>query len=109
MKDAEEIIEHTLYLEGVPNMQRVGTVKVGETVPEQLKLDLESEHAMLSLYAEGVAYCTKVGDYTTRHMLENMQKDTDGHIDWIETQLELIKQVALEKYLSEQIHKSNHN
>ena len=105
MKDAEEIIEHTLYLEGVPNMQRVGTVQVGKTVPEQLKLDLESEHAMLSLYAEGVAHCTKVGDYTTRHMLENMQKDTDGHIDWIETQLELIKQVGLEKYLSEQIHK----
>lgn len=70
-----------------------------------MKLDLESEHAMLSLYAEGVAHCTNVGDYTTRHMLEEMQKDTDGHIDWIETQLELIKQVGLEKYLSEQIHK----
>ena len=59
MKDAEEIIEHTLYLEGVPNMQRMGTVHVGETVPEQLKLDLEAERAMLSLYAEGVAHCTK--------------------------------------------------
>lgn len=105
MKDADEIIEHILYLEGVPNMQRLGTVQVGETVPEQFKLDLKAEQEMLKLYAEGATHCAKVGDYTTRHMLEDMQKDTDGHIDWIETQLELIKQVGLEKYLSEQIHK----
>ena len=105
MKDADEIIEHILYLEGVPNMQRLGTVQVGETVPEQLKVDLKAEQEMLKTYAEGVAHCPKVGDYTTRHMLEDMQKDTDGHIDWIETQLELIKQVGLEQYLSEQIHK----
>lgn len=105
MKDAEEIIEHILYLEGVPNMQRLGTVQVGETVPEQFKTDLKAELEMLKLYAEGVAHCTKVGDYTTRHMLEDMQKDTDEHINWIETQQELIKQVGLEKYLSEQIKK----
>jgi bacterioferritin len=105
MKDADETIEHILYLEGVPNMQRMGTVRVGQTVQEQLDVDLKAEQAMLSLYIEGVGHCTKVGDYTTRHMLEDMQKDTDGHIDWIETQLELIKQVGLEKYLSEQIHK----
>ena len=105
MKDAEEIIEHTLYLEGVPNMQRMGTVQVGQTVPEQFKVDLKAEQAMLNLYAKGVNHCTKVGDYTTRHMLEDMQKDTDGHIDWLETQLELIKQLGLERYLSEQMHK----
>ncbi len=105
MKDAEEIIEHTLYLEGVPNMQRLGTVQVGETVPEQFKLDLKAEQEMLKLYTEGVTHCAKVGDYTTRHMLEDMQKDTDAHIDWIETQQELIKQVGLEKYLAEQITK----
>jgi len=104
MKDAEEIIEHILYLDGVPNMQRLGTVQVGETVPEQFKLDLKTEFGMLNLYAEGTTHCAKVGDYTTRHMLEDMQKDTDGHIDWIETQLELIRQVGLEQYLSEQIH-----
>ena len=105
MKDADETIERILYLEGVPNMQRMGKVLVGETVPEQFSLDLKAEHAMLNLYAEGVAHCTKVGDYTTRAMLEGMQTDTDGHIDWIETQLELLKQVGLERYLSEQIHK----
>ncbi|MCC2642003.1 MAG: bfr [Nitrospira sp.] len=105
MKDADETIEHILYLEGVPNVQRMGKVSVGQTVPEQLNLDLKAEHAMLNLYAEAVAHCTKAGDYTTRAMLEGMQKDTDGHIDWIETQLELIKQVGLERYLSEQIRK----
>jgi bacterioferritin len=105
MKDAEELIEHTLYLEGVPNMQRLGTVHVGETVPEQLKLDLKAEQEMLRLLTDGVTHCAKVGDYTTRHMLEDMAKDVDEHIDWIETQLETIKQVGLENYLSEQIKK----
>ncbi|MBI5777143.1 MAG: bacterioferritin [Nitrospirae bacterium] len=105
MKDAEEIIEHVLYLEGVPNMQRLGTVQVGETVPEQFKLDLKAEQEMLKLYTEGITHCAKVGDYTTRHKLEDMQKDTDGHIDWIETQQETIKQVGLENYLAEQIKK----
>src|SRR5262245_28605083 len=70
MKDADEIIEHILYLEGVPNVQRLGTVHVGETVPEQFKADLKSEHEMLKTYSEGVTHCTKVGDFTTRHMLE---------------------------------------
>ena len=94
MKDADEIIERILYLEGLPNMQRMGTVHVGESVPEQLELDLKAEQAMFNLYVEGVAHCAKVGDYTTRHMLEDMQKDTDGHIDWIETQQGLIKQIG---------------
>jgi bacterioferritin len=106
MKDADELIGHILYLEGVPNVQRLGTVHVGETVPEQLKADLKAEQEMLKLLADGVAHCTKVGDYTTRHMLEDMAKDVDAHIDWIETQMETIKQVGLENYLSEQIKKS---
>lgn len=105
MKDADELIGHILYLEGVPNVQRLGTVYVGETVPEQFKLDLKAEQEMLKILSDGVAHCTKVGDYTTRHMLEDMAKDVDEHIDWIETQTETIKQVGLENYLSEQIKK----
>lgn len=105
MKDADELIGHILYLEGVPNVQRLGTVHVGETVPEQFKLDLKAEQEMLKILSDGVAHCTKVGDYTTRHMLEDMAKDVDEHIDWIETQTETIKQVGLENYLSEQIKK----
>ncbi len=105
MKDAEELIEHILYLEGVPNMQRLGTVHVGETVPEQFKLDLKTELEMLKLLTDGVQHCAKVGDFTTRHMLEDMAKDVDEHIDWIEVQMETIKQIGVENYLSEQIKK----
>lgn len=103
MKDADQIINHILYLEGLPNMQRLGSVKIGETVPEQLKVDLDKEKAMVKLLTEAIQHCAKVGDYTTRHMLEDMVKDEDEHIDWIETQLETIKQVGLQNYLSEQI------
>jgi len=105
MKDADELIEHVLYLEGVPNVQRLGTVHVGETVPEQFKTDLQAEKEMLTQLTEGIVHCAKVGDYTTRHMLEDMAEDVDEHIDWIETQMETVKQVGLENYLSEQIKK----
>jgi len=105
MKDAENLIEHILYLEGVPNMQRLGTVTVGETVPEQFKADLKAEMEMVKTLTDGINHCAKVGDFTTRHMLEDMVKDEDAHIDWIETQLDTIKQVSLENYLTEQIKK----
>jgi bacterioferritin len=105
MKDAEEIIEHILYLEGVPNVQRLGQIQVGETVPEHLKLDLRLEQEAVALLTEAIAQCAKVGDYTTRHKLEKMAEREEGHIDWIETQLETIKQVGIENYLSQQIHK----
>ena len=107
MKDADELIGHILYLEGVPNVQRMNTVHVGETVPEQLKLDLKAEQEMLALLNDGVVHCAKVLDFTTRHMLEDMAEDVDDHIDWIETQMETIKQVGLENYLSEQIKKES--
>ncbi len=103
MKDADKIIEHILYLEGVPNVQRLGTVRIGETVPEQLKSDLKKEQEMVTLLTEAIQHCSKVGDFTTRHLLEDMVADEDEHIDWIETQQETIKQVGLENYLSEQI------
>ncbi len=103
MKDAKAVIDHILYLEGLPNMQRLGTVKIGETVPEQLKSDLAKEKAMVKLLTDGIEHCTKVRDFTTRHILEDMVKDEEEHIDWIETQLETISQVGLQNYLSEQI------
>jgi bacterioferritin len=108
MKDADELIGHILYLEGVPNVQRMNTVHVGETVPEQFKLDLKAEQEMLALLNDGVVHCTKVMDFTTRHMLEDMAKDVDDHIDWIETQMETIKQIGLENYLAEQIKKESY-
>ncbi|MCA1958717.1 MAG: bacterioferritin [Nitrospira sp.] len=107
MKDADHLIGHILYLEGVPNVQRMNKVDIGETVPEQLKLDLKVEQEMLTLLSEGIVHCTKAGDFTTRHMLEDMAEDVDSHIDWIETQMETIKQVGLENYLAEQIRKES--
>jgi len=107
MKDADVLISHILYLEGVPNVQRMNTVHVGETVSEQLKLDLKAEQEMLAILNDGIVHCTKVMDFTTRHMLEDMAKDVDGHIDWIETQMETVKQVGLENYLAEQIKKDS--
>ena len=107
MKDAEELIEHILYLEDVPNVQRLNSVHVGETVPEQFKADLKAEQEMLALLSEGVVHCTKIGDFTTRHMFEDMVKDVDEHIDWIETQMETIKQIGSETYLAEQIKKES--
>ena len=106
MKDAQKVIDHILYLEGLPNMQRLGTVKVGETVPEQLKVDLDKEKAMVKMLTEGIQHCVKVGDFTTRHMLEDMVKEEEEHIDWIETQIDTVKQVGLQNYLSEQIKES---
>ena len=73
----------------------------------QLKLDLKAEQEMLTVLSDGVVHCTKVADFTTRHMLEDMAKDVDQHIDWIETQMETIKQVGLENYLAEQIKKES--
>jgi bacterioferritin len=105
MRDVEALLEHILYLEGVPNLQRLGTVTVGETVPEQFTADLATEHEMLALLREGVTHCAQVEDYTTRDMLEVMVQDVDEHIDWLETQQELIRQVGLERYLSAQIKK----
>ena len=105
MKDAQVVVDHILFLEGLPNMQRLGTVKIGETVPEQLKADLDKVKGMVKLMSEGVKHCTKVGDFSTRHMLEDMIQDEEEHIDWIETQLETIKQTGLQNYLSEQIKK----
>lgn len=105
MRHSEGLIEHILYLEGVPNMQRLGTVNVGETVPEQFKLDLKQEQDSAGKLNEAIAHCAKVGDNNTRHLLEKMLTEAEEQIQWIETQLEAIRQIGLENYLSEQLKK----
>ena len=102
MKDADTLIGHIFYLEGIPKVRHKTIVHLGETVPQQLQFDLKSEQDMLTLLNEGVLHCTKVADFTTRHMLEDMAKDVDAHIDWIETQMDTIRQAGLENYLAEQ-------
>ncbi len=104
MKHAEQIIEHVLFLEGFPNLQRLGTLKIGETVPEQLKSDLGLEHDAVKLLTEAIEHCVKVGDFNTRGKLEVILTSEEEHIDWIETQLETMKQVGVENYLSQHMH-----
>lgn len=103
MKDTPKIISHILYLEGVPNMQRLNQVKVGENVLEHLQLDLELEREAVETLREAITHCRGVEDYTTRRLFEEMIADEEEHVDWIENQLETIRQVGLELYLSQQI------
>ena len=103
MRHADRLIERILYLDGVPNVQRLGKVNVGQTVPEQLKLDLELERAAVTALNAGVETCRSLGDNGSRDLLEEILKSEEGHIDWIEEQLELIRQVGEAHYLSQQI------
>jgi bacterioferritin len=104
MKDADHLIERILYLEGTPNLQRLGTVSVGETVPEQLRLDLEVERDAIGRLNRGIALCVAEGDNGSRELLEDVLEGEEDHADWLESQLELIRQIGEPHYLAQQIH-----
>jgi len=104
MKDAEQLVERILYLEGTPNLQRLGSVLVGETVPEQLRIDLDLERAAISRLNDGIARCRDEGDNGSRHLLEEILLGEERHADWIETQLHAIAEVGEAQYLAEQLH-----
>jgi bacterioferritin len=103
MKHAEELIERILHLDGVPNMQRLDKVKVGERVAEQLKLDREMEASAVQRLNKTIALAVELGDNVTRELLEDVLKSEDDHLHWLESQLELIKQVGEQNYLAQQI------
>ena len=103
MKHAEELIERILYLEGVPNVQRLFSVKVGETVAEQLAAELETEKEAIIRLTAGIEQCRR-SDEGSRLLLEKILKDEEGHADWIETQLELIRTLGEGLYLNTQAH-----
>ncbi len=103
MKDADTLIDRILYLEGVPNMQRLGAVRVGETAVEQLELAYETEKEAIARYNRVIDLCTAESDHGTRELLEARLVGEENHADWLETQLELIRQVGVENYLSQQI------
>ncbi len=107
MKHAEEVIERILFLDGIPNMQRLGKINIGENVHEQLKLDLGLEMDAVGRLNVGIEECRKLDDNNSRHLLEEILEDEEEHIDWIESQLSLIDQVGLQNYLAEQIHKKS--
>jgi bacterioferritin len=105
MKHAEELIERILHLEGVPNLQRLEKVKVGEKVAEQFKLDLELEHTAHGRFNRAIALAVEVHDNATREMLETMLVSEEEHLHWLESQIELMHQVGEANYLAQQIRK----
>jgi bacterioferritin len=103
MKDAEEIAGRILMLEGVPNLQRLGAVSIGETVSEQLQLGAETERNALQLLRSIIAACAEERDDGTRVFLEPGLADEESHLDWLETQEQLIRQLGEQNYLTQQI------
>ncbi len=104
MKDAEALIDRILYLEGIPNLQRLGPVRVGETVPEKLRLALDVEKDAVERLNQGVAVCVAHADHGSRELLERILTGEEEHADWLESQFELIRQVGQENYLAHQVH-----
>ena len=103
MKDADAIMERILYFDGIPNMMRMNPVKVGENPIEQHELDLALEIGAVERLNKGIAICVAKGDNGTRELLERILKGEEHAIDWLESQLHLIKEIGRERYLSEQI------
>ncbi len=103
MKDADALIERILYLDGAPNLQRLGPVKVGETPVEKLRLALELEHAAIDRLNRGAALCTAKGDNGSRDLCARILAGEEEHADWLESQLELVRQVGDAHYLAQQI------
>jgi bacterioferritin len=103
MEDADKIIERILYFDGVPNLQRYNPVLVGETVPEQLALELETEKAAIERYNRSIALAVAKGDNGTRELMEHRLVDEESHADWLESQLHIIDAIGVENYLAQQL------
>ncbi len=103
MKHAEAIMERILFLEGLPNMNEIGKIKIGRDVPQQIKNDLELEKNAVGSYNKAVETCRKLGDNATADFLKEILKDEEEHVDFLETQLSLIEQLTLPIYLTEQM------
>lgn len=106
MKHADTLIDRILYLGGVPNMQRLAKINIGETVPEQLAIDLALEREAIPRLNAAIAACREAGDNGTRALFEDILVSEEEHADWLEAQLELIEQVGVQNYLAQQIKES---
>ena len=99
MKHADKLMERIFMLDGLPNLQDLGKLLIGENVPELLECDLKLERGAQGTIKDGIAYCESVRDYVSRDILQGILDDTEEHIDFLETQIELIGKVGLQNYL----------
>ncbi len=104
MKHAEQVTDRVLFFDGVPNYQRYFPLRIGETVPEQFEADLQLEMEAVERLNRGIAKAVEVGDHGTRDLFERILVSEEEHIDWLETQLETIRQIGVENYLAQQLH-----
>jgi bacterioferritin len=103
MRDAEKLVDRIILLDGLPNLQKLGSIRVGETPLEQFELDKALEEAAVERYRRGVAIAMEEGDPGTRELLEHLVVGEEGHLDWIGTQLHAIGDIGIERYLQEQL------
>ena len=102
MKHADRLVERILMLDGLPNLQDLGKLRIGENAQEALKCDLELERAARPPLQEAIAHCEAVKDYISRELLEDILESEEDHIDWLETQLGVIDQIGLQNWLQSQ-------
>jgi len=103
MKHADLLIERILFLEGLPNLQNIGKILIGENPKEMLSCDLQLELIAIPLLREAIEYCENVKDFVSRDLFTHILESEEEHVDWLETQLELIEKVGIENYLQSQI------
>jgi bacterioferritin len=98
MEHADRFVDRILFLEGFPNMQVLNPLRIGQDVKQVLEADLAAEHEARALYEEAAAHCQSVGDRVSKNLFEELMEDEEGHIDFLETQLELVNQLGLQLY-----------